>query len=1480
MASKTYPTSYPRSYGVPSSVSIEASITANAPSINADLSVDNPSQVSIEASIVSAVPSIAANLSVINPENIVVDMVIDPDGINNWYSTFGIQGHGSFTGDNEVVPGFTFDRVWWTDNSNDDFRINRNPSGTNYGDSRDMNTWLNENPGYYIHCIASGGTVSIPLATYRSIGGHWWNLATTVAQRTTLDLIGASESIRVVLSNRAAPPAEPADSVSIQASISSAVPSINVDLSVANPSLVSIEASITTGTPTLSANLSVDNPGQVSIQASISASAPIVSANLSVINPGVSQQLDVTTAYIGNPGRVEWSFTTFPDTAINPDFVEGRVASYLHHLELYDSGRILIRTAPSPTSVSSLAGPDFSEDFESDGEITIEVGSESLTIGLDPNEDATEPYDFTAPNVAEISAFVAAVRALSDRSGTITLFLNQEPAVNHLPVASFTISDDTVDPGQTITLTSTSTDPEGDDLTYSWAVTRSGLAYGTLNANDLEVVMWTAPTDHSTSTRTVVISLNVIDPSGSVGASVQNIVVNATPLPDAPTGITVFTLSTTQVTVSWTRPTNVTVVDQRIRYRVTGTTDWTISNGPSLSSISFNLENLETGTMYDVQVSARSGSGWGPWSVTYTGQTNSTFPDTPLAPTTTVVSNTQIRIDWIAPNDGGSVITHYDVRERIVGTSTWIQTSGFTALNATFAQLTPDREYEFQVRAANAIGNGLWSLSGTAQTTVIPTFGTSTVPNQSYTQNSPIATLQLPTAVSVDLPLTYSISPTLPAGLNFNANTLRITGTPTTAQTSTEYTYTVTDDDGDTDTLTFNIAVQAQVASSININTIPVKQNEVVRVLITAGQGGGDARWYSRIGSETFGTIEGDDVIATEGGNTFDLDRIWWRGTAGEFRINRDPLGTSYDTQADIDDYITSAAGQAKRIYVAVENSSGEAEIVEIDWTQYRNIAGHFVNINQIAADTITLLNTVSVNDRINLVIGEPIELEARISTSIDIGDIDVAATVQTEIQLEAEISAELDIGNIDIEASVRAESPEPEAKISAEIDIGDIDIESSVQLVAGKVFNILRTSIDMRFIVEIYSSNNIKIGRLETYESLSYKRVLNSVGDATFVVPRLDPLIRKMWSDGLATVPRRWRVQITREIIVKRPGGVPFIDTSIDWVGFIEGWSIERGNRDSSKNEKWTVHCAHVNEILRDYIMLPPSLLDASDLDGATINVSRTEAFDVQGPVAAETLLKNYVKSAIVSGIAHPVRSRSDFSVEADGGAGEMIAFAAQFENLLEQLVRLAEAGGIDFEVVVDPDDDTQYLFRTYYPYRGLDRRRGNGVNAEVLFSPNLTNINSAKYETSMVNQHNAFFLLGDGENESRTVHPAYDNDSIAIWGRREAAQDARGDDTGVQLITRGSALLEQNKERETATMQIQQTSNSIYGLNWDLGDLVTVDISEWGVTMGRQIRQVMVSLRSGQLPQFQIQVGDAPASVQSRLRSVQRELDNLRKR
>ena len=97
-------------------------------------------------------------------------------------------------------------------------------------------------------------------------------------------------------------------------------------------------------------------------------------------------------------------------------------------------------------------------------------------------------------------------------------------------------------------------------------------------------------------------------------------------------------------------------------------------------------------------------------------------------------------------------------------------------------------------------------------------FGTATVPPQSYTQGRAITALSLPMATGGVAPLSYALS--TPTGLSFEGATLRLAGTPTMAMATTTYTLTVTDARDNTDTLDFTVTVAGNRVPSFGEATI------------------------------------------------------------------------------------------------------------------------------------------------------------------------------------------------------------------------------------------------------------------------------------------------------------------------------------------------------------------------------------------------------------------------------------------------------------------------------------------------------------------------------------------------------------------------------------------------------------------------------------------------------------------------------------
>ena len=206
--------------------------------------------------------------------------------------------------------------------------------------------------------------------------------------------------------------------------------------------------------------------------------------------------------------------------------------------------------------------------------------------------------------------------------------------------------------------------------------------------------------------------------------------------------------------VSWTEPaTNgASITDYDVQYRACTATDgnsavltcttsptwastWTDRTGETASdtSTSTTIGSLTNGTAYQVQVRAANSVGEGGWSAAAKGTPAIQAPDAPATPALTV-GNKRLAVAWTEPATNGATVTDYDVRYRActatdgntavltcASSPTWGnwtdrtgETTTDTATSVTLSGLTNGTAYQVQVRAANSVGEGGWSASGSA----------------------------------------------------------------------------------------------------------------------------------------------------------------------------------------------------------------------------------------------------------------------------------------------------------------------------------------------------------------------------------------------------------------------------------------------------------------------------------------------------------------------------------------------------------------------------------------------------------------------------------------------------------------------------------------------------------------------------------------------------------------------------------------------
>ena len=173
-----------------------------------------------------------------------------------------------------------------------------------------------------------------------------------------------------------------------------------------------------------------------------------------------------------------------------------------------------------------------------------------------------------------------------------------------------------------------------------------------------------------------------------------------------------------RIEVRWSPPSSdggTAVTGYRIQHRRTSSSSWSQSSWQSSNRRSYTITGLTNGVEYEVQVRARNKVGDGDWSASSDDATPADEPDRVATPDATE-DDESATITWDEPDDNGSAITGYRVQHRRTSPANGRWTLSRSWLSATsdsytISGLDNGVEYEAQVKARNAVGEGAWSSS-------------------------------------------------------------------------------------------------------------------------------------------------------------------------------------------------------------------------------------------------------------------------------------------------------------------------------------------------------------------------------------------------------------------------------------------------------------------------------------------------------------------------------------------------------------------------------------------------------------------------------------------------------------------------------------------------------------------------------------------------------------------------------------------------
>lgn len=209
------------------------------------------------------------------------------------------------------------------------------------------------------------------------------------------------------------------------------------------------------------------------------------------------------------------------------------------------------------------------------------------------------------------------------------------------------------------------------------------------------------------------------------------------------------------------------------------------------------------------------------------------------------------------------------------------------------------------------------------------------------------------------------------------------------------------------------------------------------------------------------------------------------------------------------------------------------------------------------------------------------------------------------------------------------------------------------------------------------------------------------------------------------------------------------------------------------------------------------------------------TQAYDAQTGVAS-TVFIHYVNVNLGPG-AIPARQMPNLVMAGDAGIGSTVIGNGRWDNLLTFLQTLQQSsGGVGFKIVQENGGFT------FYTYQTVDR------SGWIKFSTALGNLAKFEYDSTRPTG-NYFFCGGDGDGTARTIQESWDGDSVNTWGRIEGDfVSSSGTTNSTVLDQAGTNALSTGSEQASLNITPMESETMLYGEDYFLGDLVTVQLAQ----------------------------------------------------
>jgi len=230
-----------------------------------------------------------------------------------------------------------------------------------------------------------------------------------------------------------------------------------------------------------------------------------------------------------------------------------------------------------------------------------------------------------------------------------------------------------------------------------------------------------------------------------------------------------------------------------------------------------------------------------------------------------------------------------------------------------------------------------------------------------------------------------------------------------------------------------------------------------------------------------------------------------------------------------------------------------------------------------------------------------------------------------------------------------------------------------------------------------------------------------------------------------------------------------------------------------------------------------------------------------------AESVMQHYVNNNIINPVDDK-RRLEDTIIDVNQMRGDNISWQSRYKNLAEELAEISLLSGLGWNIEIDVETE-KYVFKVL---EGRNLSADQSTLPPAIFSPEFNTLGQISYTESELNFRNYAVVAGQGEGIERRIVEVGETSG---HDRYELFVDARDvsevtddqypalrtpEEIEADLINRGNQKLTEYEQEIYLEGQALTKSRLEYEIDYDLGDIVTLQNREWGFTRDARITEV----------------------------------------